>query len=281
MLKKLLKYDLKSVFKYWWIAAISSLGLSVLGGFAVTVIRDSSSAETADKVPLILEILSSIALPLVYLGFIALGILTIILVFARYYKNFFSDEGYLTFTLPVKKTQLINSKIIMGGLASLTTSFMIVLNVILILIIGFFDEIIKAQFWKDFSEFFSEIFETLGAYTFIYALEIILLVLLVNIVTSLFLYDCIAVASMVVKKAKVITAVGIYYATSTVISTLLTIFSLFGASTIIESMISMDNSTLLPLLSLIGAGFIAMLAMITALLYLLQYWIIDRKLNLS
>ena len=102
MLKKLLKYDLKAVFKYWWIAAISTLGLSVLGGFAVTVLRDTVSTEPEKKVPIILEILSSIALPLVYLGFIALGILTVIMIFARYYKNFFSDEGYLTFTLPVK-----------------------------------------------------------------------------------------------------------------------------------------------------------------------------------
>ena len=281
MLKKLLKYDLKAVFKYWWIAAISTLGLSVLGGFAVTVLRDTVSTEPEKKVPIILEILSSIALPLVYLGFIALGILTVIMIFARYYKNFFSDEGYLTFTLPVKKSELINSKVIMGVISSLATSFVVLVNIIIILVIGFFDNIIKPDFWKEFSEFFSEVFKALGVYTFVYVLEIILVVFLANLLSTLFLYDCVAIASMLVKKAKVITAIGIYYVANGVISTLFTIFSLFGMSTIIDTMSAMKTSTLLPLISLLGSGIIVMLAMFTALLYLLQYWIIDRKLNLS
>lgn len=281
MLKKLLKYDLKAVFKYWWIAAVSTLGLSVLGGFAVTVLRDTVSTEPEKKVPIILEILSSIALPLVYLGFIALGILTVIMIFVRYYKNFFSDEGYLTFTLPVKKSELINSKVIMGVISSLATSFVVLVNIIIILVIGFFDNIIKPDFWKEFSEFFSEVFKALGVYTFVYVLEIILVVFLANLLSTLFLYDCVAIASMLVKKAKVITAIGIYYVANGVISTLFTIFSLFGMSTIIDTMSAMKTSTLLPLISLLGSGIIVMLAMFTALLYLLQYWIIDRKLNLS
>ena len=281
MLKKLLKYDLKAVFKYWWIAAISTLGLSVLGGFAVTVLRDTVSTEPEKKVPIILEILSSIALPLVYLGFIALGILTVIMIFVRYYKNFFSDEGYLTFTLPVKKSELINSKVIMGVISSLATSFVVLVNIIIILVIGFFDNIIKPDFWKEFSEFFSEVFKSLGVYTFVYVLEIILVVFLANLLSTLFLYDCVAIASMLVKKAKVITAIGIYYVANGVISTLFTIFSLFGMSTIIDTMSAMKTSTLLPLISLLGSGIIVMLAMFTALLYLLQYWIVDRKLNLS
>lgn len=55
MLKKLLKYDLKAVFKYWWIAAISTLGLSVLGGFAVTVLRDTVSTEPEKRCRLYLK----------------------------------------------------------------------------------------------------------------------------------------------------------------------------------------------------------------------------------
>ena len=35
---------------------------------------------------------------------------TLIFVFIRYYKNFFTDEGYLTFTLPVKRSTLLNAK---------------------------------------------------------------------------------------------------------------------------------------------------------------------------
>ena len=35
MLGKLLKYDFKSVWRVWWIAAVSALGASVIGSFAL------------------------------------------------------------------------------------------------------------------------------------------------------------------------------------------------------------------------------------------------------
>ena len=204
-------------------------------------------------------------------GIMACMFMAIVVAVIRFYKNFFTAEGYLTFTLPVKKSELINSKVIMGVISSLATSFVVLVNIIIILVIGFFDNIIKPDFWKEFSEFFSEVFKSLGVYTFVYVLEIILVVFLANLLSTLFLYDCVAIASMLVKKAKVITAIGIYYVANGVISTLFTIFSLFGMSTIIDTMSAMKTSTLLPLISLLGSGIIVMLAMFTALLYLLQY----------
>ena len=281
MLKKLLKYDLKSVFKYWWIAAITTFGVSFLGGYALTILRDADSTETARAVPLILEILATISIPLVYLVFAALAILTIILVFLRYYKNFYSDEGYLTFTLPVKKTELINSKLIMGILSSLATILVIAFDVLIILCVGFSDKILDPLFWKDFANFFSEMYKTLGGYTFVYAIEIIVMLLAISLFSTLFLYDCVAIASMLVKKAKVITAIGIYYAANGAISAIYTIFTIFGMSNILDIMADMNKATLLPLIALLWLGIIVMVAMFAALLYLLQYWIVDRKLNLS
>ncbi len=281
MLKKLLKYDLKSVFKYWWIAAVTTVGLSVFGGFAITVLRDSASEEATKEVPIVLEVFATTAFPIVYLGFVALALLTVILVFVRYYKNFYSDEGYLTFTLPVKKTELINSKLVMSGVASVATSLVIAFDVLLLLVIGFFDKIITPDFWKEVSQFFSAMYKALGAYTFVYALEIIVILLVSILFSNLFLFDCIAIASMLVKKAKVITAIGIYYVASGAISAVFTVFALFGMGSIIASLEAMKTATVLPLVALLGLGFIAMFLMFTAILYILQYWIVDRKLNLS
>ena len=38
MMKKLLKYDLRAIFKYWWIVALSSLGLSFIGGISLKIL---------------------------------------------------------------------------------------------------------------------------------------------------------------------------------------------------------------------------------------------------
>lgn len=46
--------------------------------------------------------------------FIALGVLTIIVIIERFNKNLLGDEGYLMFTLPVKSEQLIVSKLIIS-----------------------------------------------------------------------------------------------------------------------------------------------------------------------
>ena len=106
MLKKLLKYDLKSVFKYWWIAAIASLGLSAAGGFCISVMMAEKDVPALIAVLIVLTLLFSI------IGIVAFSILSYILLYVRFYKNFFTDEGYLTFTLPVKRSQLLNSKLI-------------------------------------------------------------------------------------------------------------------------------------------------------------------------
>ena len=118
MLLKLLKYDLRSVFKYWWIAALSTLGLSVLGGFCILILDSSIIAN-------VYQILAGFAMGVVILGFVAFLILSQILVFMRYYKNFFSDEGYLTFTLPVKRTHLITSKLITATLNIVCTAIVL------------------------------------------------------------------------------------------------------------------------------------------------------------
>ena len=48
MLKKLLKYDLRAVFKYWWVAALSTLALAVICGFSLGYIGESISGESSD-----------------------------------------------------------------------------------------------------------------------------------------------------------------------------------------------------------------------------------------
>ena len=43
------------------------------------------------------------------MAIIASAVVTELLVFVRFYKNFFTDEGYLTFTLPVSRKDLLLS----------------------------------------------------------------------------------------------------------------------------------------------------------------------------
>ena len=117
MLKKLLKYDLRAVFRLWWVMAISSLGLAVIGGICLHTLIGVG----VDERSTIITIVAALGMLATVIGLSAFLVVTVILIYVRFYKNFFTDEGYLTFTLPVKRSQLLNSKLITTFIATAAT----------------------------------------------------------------------------------------------------------------------------------------------------------------
>lgn len=275
MLRKLLKYDFQSVFKYWWIAAITSFVLSLIGGGFVTPI--ASEKET----PTMVMIASIIVLSLVVLSYAAFALLSEILVFARFYKNFFTDEGYLTFTLPVKRIHLLNSKLILSVTTTFVTGVVCVINILTLLAIGFSKTVFTKEFFVNLIEVISKTFNQLGVYLIIYILEALLLFILSIVFSSLFLFCCITFAAIITKKAKVITAIGIYYFANSIFSSIVQILYLFGftsISSLLEKIPEYSVNAVVALMLLVTVLFMAAFSYI---LYILQYWMIDKKLNLS
>ena len=121
MLKKLLKYDLRSVFRFWWIVALISVGMAVLGGFAQSILYNND-------IPRVINVIASIVVFFSYFCMMGLAVLTQVLLFIRFYRNFFTDEGYLTFTLPVKRETLLNSKVLAGFIAMAAAAAVCALN---------------------------------------------------------------------------------------------------------------------------------------------------------
>lgn len=275
MLKKLLKYDFKSVFKYWWIAALSCFVLSFAGGGCISVLNNDR------ELPELVYPFTVIGLILVILSFVVFSILSVILIFARFYKNFFTDEGYLTFTLPVKRTQLLNSKLIMSVATLFITGAVCILNALVIICIGFSDEVFSKTFWQGFRSVISTIVDELGAYFFVYLVEILMIVILSVTFSTLFIFCCITIASIITKKAKVITAIGIYYVANGIFSFVGQMFYLFGITSLASWLSELPAGSGNAVVALILLGLICFFGVFCALLYTLQYWMIDRKLNLS
>lgn len=278
MLKKILRYDLKSVFKYWWIAAIASIGLSAIGGLCLSI------ATTGKDVPPLIAVLIVFAVIFTIFGIIAFSILSLILVYVRFYKNFFTDEGYLTFTLPVKRSQLLNSKLISSVLTMCCTSAILIADIFILLALGigqpFFDE-----FLTPFVQFISELFVELPIeghlYIFTWAVLVLISFLLSSIFSTLFLFACITFAAVITKKAKVITAIGIYYAASGVMTGFLQILYMFGFTSIIDWIAELPQNTVKFFITALLLGITLALALVCLMLYTLEYFMLDRKLNLS
>ena len=104
MFLKILKYDLKSIYRIFLLLTPITLGVCLLGGFGIDFL-----ASSADPHPLI-TLISVLWIILSVFVISAYVIVINLFVYIRLYKHFFSDEGYLTFTLPIKRSTLLRAK---------------------------------------------------------------------------------------------------------------------------------------------------------------------------
>lgn len=277
MLKKLLKYDLKFIFKLWWIAAAVCFSLSIAGGFCIELL--SSSIER--NLPEIISVSAGFMIGLTCASYVAFLVLSVVLIFVRFYGNFFSDEGYLTFTLPVKLSSLINSKLIAATLTYLCSLFAVTFCLVSMLAIGFWDDIFNPDFIKFLKDVVEAYFATNLICRIIYIIEYFILSVLCMVFGILFLFICITFASTVAKKARVILSIGIYFSCNSLFSFIVQLFSLFGIESIVGYFENLPANRLEPTVCLAGFCLILLLSMACMALYTFQYRLLERKLNLA
>ncbi len=271
MLKKCLRYDLKSVFTYWIFGAIAMLVMSIPGGLAL---RSMTINTMNDPNHFPWEIF---IIMLVYFVGAAFLILSQILVYVRYYKHFFSDEGYLTFTLPVKRRTLFTSKVISGFIWQVVTGVTIFISVLIMLCF------MPATNTPDTSiPEYSEPLISAG-WIIMYLLEGLALFALLSLVSVLFMYLLISIGATIVRKNKAIVTIGIAYGASVALSILTYIFIFAGVfyGLSIAELFPEGASNPGLLIFLILALAIVVLFTLAVGLALASLRIIERKLNLA
>lgn len=123
MLKKLLKYDLKHMYKFLNIFYI----LTII--FAITTRLINAFNET-----IITNIIYQISIGCLFSMIANIIINTIMRTWVRFKETIYGDESYLTHTLPVTKKDIFNSKFILA-LINLLTSFLVI---VISLVIAFY-----------------------------------------------------------------------------------------------------------------------------------------------
>lgn len=131
------------------------------------------------------------------------------------------------------------------------------------------------------SELFVELPIEGHLYIFTWAVLVLISFLLSSIFSTLFLFACITFAAVITKKAKVITAIGIYYAASGVMTGFLQILYMFGFTSIIDWIAELPQNTVKFFITALLLGITLALALVCLMLYTLEYFMLDRKLNLS
>ena len=276
MLSKLLKYDLRALFKYWWVVALSSVCLTFVGGISLKLFLDPNvSTET----PLV-TILALLGIIITVIGLSAFIMATEIFIYVRFYQNLFSDEGYLTFTLPVRRRDILNSKIISGLLVNILTIILLFAEIFVIIIIGL-DQPTLYVMSESIGMFLRGTLELLGAWSAVYIIEALIGILFLLTAGYLLTLICITFAAVVAKKHKVIAAIGFYYITNAVISFVSQIGIMLGSISLAGILEKLPDSSHYAVISLMALSLVLCIGAIAFTLYSVEHYLLDRKLNLS
>ena len=280
MFVKLLKYDMRSVWRIWWIMALSVLGMSVVGGVGLRIVL---ALIEADIFPFFI-FLGFILVFACVMAIVASAVGTELLVFIRFYKNFFTDEGYLTFTLPVSRKNLLFSKTLNALIWTAAQAILMFICIFLVILIGV-PVSVGYDFFRELTYTFSALFAEVGLWSVIYALEILFLIICSILFSISLIHFCITMGAMLAKKAKVLAAIGIYYAANMIfsfgtqiITVIFTLMMSAGLGELLDRAAPVMERGIIAVMLLIAC---CMMAAISGVMYFITLGKLERNLNLS
>lgn len=192
MLKKLFKYEWKA---FWKVPTAINVFLGIM-----TFIGIISLASPFWELDIRgIEIMLGLAVFFYILAIAAGSIGVTIAITARYYKNIYTDEGYLTNTLPVTARQIILSKLFVGVIWSFITGAAVSISVFSLIYtasLSYSDVNIFYEFWQDFPEFLRSFREEVKISFFLFAFLGLIYLILSTALSILKLYTAIALGQL-------------------------------------------------------------------------------------
>ena len=275
MFAKLLKYEWRATRGFLGLLSLICLSAALVGGLSMRYLVWVSELDTQEDVAIVLSVLTMI------FAFIAIVICCVAMeLYAvwRFYKSRFTDEGYLTFTLPVTTHQILLSGFVNCLLGVLSSLVALGISYLVLLLLGF----------SALDNFFPSLWEVLplamenlwrlfsgetGTFLGLFLLEI---------VTGTFsgvltMMLSVTIGCILAKRHKVVVSVAVYFGISMAISM---ITSVLGAIQGIVSYTSQAASGVSTLSGMMLSG--SVLAVVVAIgAYWLMYALVHRKLNLT
>ena len=214
---------------------------------------------------------------LVFASFVCI-FLTAILGIVRFYKNMYSSEGYLTFTLPVSNNQHIFAKLLTYVVCEVVSVIVVILTWLIALAphLG-----ILPVIFEDIVEFIRLM---KAGQLILFIIEITILLLISVISNPLLYYACISVGQLA-KKNRILLAIGAYYIYTVIVQILSTIGSAFFTLIItlgaFEGLIYFIEAH--PMFAFHGFMWITIIlsAALAFVFYLITIKIMNKKLNLE
>lgn len=206
MLGKLMKYEWKATWKMILLMNLFTVIMTMLGCISLAVVN------FADPTPA--QMLFFMAVLVFYmLTVFAVSIGCTIFIAVRFYKNLYTDEGYLMHTLPVTPRQLIVSKLTVASGEYLFTSFLTGTSVLAM--VGTAMAKISPVEYETFLEELFRFEDTMGMSVGSYTTMMMIMTVIGSITSALMIYASISIGQLA-SKYKVLASIGAYIAITTV-----------------------------------------------------------------
>lgn len=212
MFTKLLKHEWKSNSKLLLTLSAFMLGIALLSGLDLRLIISTANNPEAQS-----DLMALVMIPaglFLMVAFLALTIYAAAVEFYllyRFYKSRFTDEGYLTFTLPVKTSHIFLSTALHNFIWMLLSLLVLIASVCIFIFAG----VPATDGFATYQEIWNGICEAFQLYSEIIPVENYLYILPITLVSGIILpMSCIVVGAVVAKKLKVLAAIGIMYGCS-------------------------------------------------------------------
>ena len=278
MLGKLLKHEWKEISVIPCVLSVVLLVLSVISGFSFLGIREGA-ADVSRFMTIMLWLLFYFALIAVSLG------ITIYLA-VHFYKTMYTDEGYLTHTLPVTKGKLLASKILVSGIWSMlvligimTSVFILVVSFVAALLDGYDLGEIFREMWDNWPELSAEIRQATGIDLTSYGILTVLSMLIGPFCSMIILDGAISLGQLFTKHRAamaIVFYIGITILTMVISSVTQSILS----DNVVYSSMS-DSEIVNQYMNVTVIAGILQNVIFAVILYAVSYLVVDKKLNME
>lgn len=270
MFAKLLKYEWRATRGFLGLMLIISLSAAVVGGLTLQyLIRVSQTPEYQNLLTVLLVLLLMAS----FAALVICAAASVCFTLWRFYRSRFTQEGYLTFTLPVTTHQVLLSSFVnclLGILCALAT---LAIGYVAFGLVVFATVPVDAPRWDILVSLFQSVawfFTDENAPLF---WQFSSQLLISGVCELVIIMLCITLGVILAKRHRVIVGVASYYGIHVLLSLINGALSVLGdSSLLVGTSASLTTSLLISTLLSVVVGVAS---------YFCMYYLVDRKLNLT
>ena len=277
MLGKLIKHETRATSRIFLPLYGALLILTIFTKLVMAIGAPDFFSEAASNNSNVAEIILGISFTLYFVLIVGICVMTLVMIIQRFYKNLFTDEGYLMFSLPVKTWELVLSKLLVGLIWSAVCTLMIVIS-FFILSLGSFTMMDLTQ---GISMAYTEFYSTFGTSLNVLIFEIMMLIVVSTISSILMIYVSIAIGQLF-NQHRIVASFGAYIVITIALqiigSILMAIFALGNLDAVISQ--GQDGEAMQMIHLLINGSTLCNVILCVGFYFATQY-IMKNRLNLE